>query len=233
MTNEKKISDLEKKLSISFRNRDLLENAFIHRSFLNENKAAGFSSNERLEFLGDAVLELAVTNFLYDKFPEKNEGELTALRSALVKGKTLSDIAKRLNFDDYLLLSEGERRGSEAARSLILANSMEAVIGAIYIDLGFDEAEKFIKDNIVSTNLENILNEELYIDPKSKYQELIQELYKETPRYETISEEGPDHDKKFICGVRVGSEIKAKGEGRSKNQAEQNAAKNALNELKS
>lgn len=232
MKSETNVEQLARNIDVKFSNLDLLKNAFIHRSFLNENKNFGMESNERLEFLGDAVLELAVTRSLYNKFSDKNEGELTAIRSALVKGKMLSEVAKKLSFDNYLLLSEGEKRGSEKAKSLIMANCVEAVIGAIYIDSGFEKAEKFIETNIISAYLENILSNKLYIDPKSEYQEIIQEKFKETPKYEMISEEGPDHDKRFVCGVRVAGEIRAKGEGRSKNQAEQNAASNALEELR-
>jgi len=226
------IDNLSKKIGVSFKNKALFENAFVHRSFLNENKSSDLESNERLEFLGDAVLELAVTKQLYRKYNSKNEGELTSLRSALVKGKTLSQVADLLGFGDYLLLSEGEKNGSEKAKSLILANCMEAVIGAIYLDQGIGEAEKFIDKFIVGPNLDKIVDEKLYIDPKSEYQEVMQEKFRETPKYELIEEDGPDHDKKFVCGVKIAGEIKATGTGRSKSQAEQDAAQNALDKLK-
>lgn len=227
----KNISEIEDKIGISFSNAETLENAFVHRSFLNENRSSGLESNERLEFLGDAVLELAVTKQLYNKFTDKSEGELTAIRSALVKGKTLSELSASLGFVEYLLLSEGEKNGSEKAKSLILANCMEAVIGAIYIDKGFEEAEKFVNKFLTLKYLDNIIDNKLYIDPKSEYQEIIQEKYRETPKYELIEEDGPDHDKKFVCGVRVGEELIATGAGCSKSRAEQNAAQNALEKL--
>lgn len=227
-----KINNLLEKIGVDFKNKALFENAFIHRSFLNENRSSELESNERLEFLGDAVLELAVTKQLYKKYDSKNEGELTSLRSALVKGKTLSQVAEKLGFGDYLMLSEGEKNGSEKAKSLILANCMEAVIGAIFLDQGIEEAEKFINKFIIEPNLEKILDEKLYIDPKSEYQEIMQEKFRETPKYELIEEDGPDHDKKFVCGVKIAGEIKATGTGRSKSQAEQDAAQNALEKLK-
>lgn len=227
----KNISEIEDKIGISFSNAETLENAFVHRSFLNENRSSGLESNERLEFLGDAVLELAVTKQLYNKFTDKSEGELTAIRSALVKGKTLSELSASLGFVEYLLLSEGEKNGSEKAKSLILANCMEAVIGAIYIDKGFEEAEKFVNKFLTLKYLDNIIDNKLYIDPKSEYQEIIQEKYRETPKYELIEEDGPDHDKKFVCGVRVGGELTATGTGCSKSRAEQDAAQNALEKL--
>lgn len=223
--------DLSKKIGVNFRDINILENAFVHRSYLNENRSAGLNNNERLEFLGDAVLELVVTKFLFDKYPDKSEGELTALRSALVRGKTLSEVSASLGFEEYLLLSEGEKNGSQKARSLILANCMEAVIGAIYLDSGYDTASIFIERQLIDKNLENILSEKLYIDPKTEYQEIIQERSKETPKYELIEENGPDHDKKFVCGVKVGGKIIATGIGRSKSQAEQDAASNALQKL--
>lgn len=228
MMNDSEFRKLGERIGANFNDIEILKSAFVHRSYLNENKSAGLRSNERLEFLGDAVLELVVTDFLYKKYTDKPEGELTAIRSALVKGKTLSEVSSSLGFGEFLLLSEGEKEGSDKAKSLILANCMEAVIGALYLDSGIKDVKSFIENHIIKNNLDNILEKKLYIDPKSEYQEVIQEKYKETPKYELISEDGPDHDKKFVCGVRVGGKIVAKGSGRSKNSAEQDAAKNAL-----
>ena len=221
-----KIKELEKKLGFEFNDFDLLENAFIHRSYLNENGNSELSSNERLEFLGDAVLELSVTDYLYKHF-EKPEGELTSLRSALVRGKNLSRIASNLGFYNCLYLSEGEKKGSEKAKNLILANCFEAVIGAIYLDLGFGVASDFINKEVTS-NIDEIIQEKLYIDSKSQYQEIVQDKIKLTPRYEVIEEEGPDHAREFTAGVFVGEKMIASGKGLSKSQAEQDAAQNAL-----
>lgn len=226
--NSDKIAAIQERIDVKFNNEEILENAFVHRSFLNENKSAGLKNNERLEFLGDAVLELVVTEYLFDKFRNKSEGELTSIRSALVKGVTISEVSRDLGFEDAILLSEGEKHGSQKARSLIMANCFEAVIGAIYIDSGIENAKKFIIKNLVDKHLDNILKNELFIDPKSKFQEMVQEKYKQTPNYQTLSQEGPDHDKKFVCGVYVFEKIIAKGEGKSKNLAEQEAATQAL-----
>ncbi len=225
ITNLKK---LEKQIEVKFKNHDLLIKSFVHRSYLNENNSAK-ESNERLEFLGDAVLELIITEFLYEKY-KKNEGELTAIRSALVRGKNLSDIADELGLYDYLLLSIGEKKSSQKARGLILANTLEALIGAIYLDQGYDVAQKFIIDNIAK-NVETVLKEKLYIDSKSELQEKVQEIHKLTPHYKVTNEDGPDHNKNFTSGVFVGEDLVTEGEGSSKNLAEQDAATKALTKL--
>jgi len=222
------IDNLEKKLGLEFENHDLLLNAFVHRSFLNENNIAK-ESNERLEFLGDAVLELVITEYLYSKY-DKNEGELTAIRSALVRGKNLSLIAQELNLYDCLFLSIGERKSSEKAKSLILANALEALIGAIYLDCGYEKVKDFIIKNIAK-RIDIVMEEKLYIDSKSELQEKAQENEKLTPHYKVLSEEGPDHNKKFTSGVYFGDKLIAKGVGSSKNLAEQDAAQNALKEI--
>lgn len=219
------IEDLEKRINLKFKNKDLLLNAFVHRSYLNENNIVK-ESNERLEFLGDAVLELVITEYLFGKY-QKNEGELTAIRSALVRGKNLSEIAKDLNLYDCLFLSIGERKSSDKAKSLILANAVEALIGAIYLDLGYEKVKEFIINNI-ATKIDVVMEEKLYIDSKSELQEKMQETEKQTPYYRVLKEEGPDHNKKFTSGVYVGEKLVAKGEGSSKNLAEQDAAENAL-----
>jgi len=223
-----KLRELEKQIKIKFEKQDLLVRAFVHRSFLNENNVAK-ESNERLEFLGDAVLELIITEFLYEKY-KKNEGELTAIRSALVRGKNLSDIADSLGLYDYLLLSIGEKKSSQKARSLILANTLEALIGAIYLDQGYAIAKQFIIDNIAK-NVDTVLKEKLYIDSKSELQEKVQEIHKLTPHYKVIKEEGPDHNKNFTSGVYVGEDLISEGDGSSKNSAEQDAATKALVKL--
>lgn len=220
----------EKKIGISFENKDLLEQAFTHRSFINENKESGreLEHNERLEFLGDAVLELVITDFLYKKYPKANEGDLTAYRSALVNATTCAYVANELDVNNFLRLSRGEAKDSEGrARQFILANTLEAIIGAIYLDQGFDVVKKFILDNI-SPLIEDIVKKGEWIDSKSLFQEHAQEAMSQTPVYRTMKETGPDHDKKFTVGVYLGSELVATGEGKSKQDAEQVAAEKAL-----
>ena len=223
---EKDFKALEKKLGITFKNKNLLKQAFVHRSFLNENPSFPLSDNERLEFLGDAVLELAVTEYLFQNYPNP-EGELTNWRSALVKGETLSDVSTKLRFSDYLYLSRGEAKGNGRARQLILANTFEAVIGAIYLDQGLDRTRSFIEHQIL-VRLPDILKKELHVDPKSKFQEIAQEKLGVTPIYKVLKEEGPDHDKKFTVGVFVGEKIMGQGTGSSKQSAEVQAAEQAL-----
>lgn len=218
-------SKVEKIIKINFKNKALLENAFIHRSFLNENKNYK-EHNERLEFLGDAVLELVSTEFLYLNYPNP-EGDLTNWRSALVKTESISEAAKKLGFEDFLLMSHGERTSSGRSRQLILANCFEAVTGAIYLDQGFEVARKFISESLL-VNLPKIIEEKLYIDPKSHFQEIAQEREGITPRYELVSEEGPDHDKKFTIAVLIGGKEWGRGEGASKQLAQQDAAAAAL-----
>lgn len=217
---------LEKNFKIKFKNKKLLQQAFIHRSYLNENPGLKMEHNERLEFLGDAVLELVTTKHLFNNYPNP-EGELTCWRAALVNSKKLSETASRLGFNDYLLLSRGEQNDNGRARQFILANTLEAVIGAVFLDQGLDKAEKFIKDNIIS-ELPRILKEKLYIDPKSYFQEQAQGHIGITPNYELIKEEGPDHDKTFEVGVYLEDELVATGTGPSKQTAQEDAAKKAL-----
>jgi ribonuclease-3 len=223
---EKDFSKLEKTIGVDFKDKELLRQAFVHKSYLNENKDFELADNERLEFLGDAVLELVVTDFLYNNYPNP-EGDLTNWRSALVKGKTLSEVASNLNFNDYLYLSHGEAKGNGRARQIILANAFEATIGAIHKDQGYEAAKKFIDKNIL-TRLPRILEEELHVDPKSKFQEITQEKLCLTPHYEVLEEEGPDHDKRFVVGVYLNDKLYGKGEGSSKQEAAIRAAKDAL-----
>lgn len=221
--------EFEKKIGVTFKNNSLLKQAFVHRSYLNENKNFPLSHNERLEFLGDAVLELVVTDFLYKKYPNKNEGELTSLRSALVNANTLSSVAESLDLNGLLMLSKGEAKDTGRARQYILANTMESLIGAIYLDQGYEAAENFIQKHI-SFLTETVLSEGTWMDSKSLFQEKAQNLVSVTPSYSVIKESGPDHDKYFTVGVYLGSELVAKGEGMSKQDAEQMAAQNALKE---
>ncbi|NTU69452.1 ribonuclease III [bacterium] len=223
---EKDFSIVEKKIDTVFKNKDLLKQAFVHKSYINENRDFPLGHNERLEFLGDAVLELVVTEHLYRNFPNP-EGELTNWRSALVKGESLSEESNRLEFNDFLYLSHGESKGSERARNIILANAFEAVIGAIYEDQGYNAAKKFIDKNI-TVKLEKILENSLHVDPKSKFQETAQEKLGATPRYEVLEEDGPDHNKHFVVGVYVNGNKYGQGEGSSKQQAAINAADNAI-----
>ena len=219
------LSKIEDKIDVKFKDKNYLKTAFVHRSFLNENKDVK-EHNERLEFLGDAVLELVVTEHLYKNY-KNPEGDLTNWRSALVKTESISEAAKTLNFEEFLMMSRGEATSSGRARQLILANCFEAVIGAIYMDQGYAASKKFLDKNLLS-NLPKIIEEKLYVDPKSHFQELAQEKEGITPRYEVVSEIGPDHDKKFTVAVKIGDKEWGKGEGTSKQLAQQSAAKNAL-----
>jgi ribonuclease III len=220
-------AEFEKRSGHEFKNPRLLEQAFTHRSYLNENREAAREHNERLEFLGDAVLELAVTAFLYAKYPEKPEGELTAYRAALVNTVSISDAAAKLGMNDFLLLSRGEARDTGRARQIILANAFEAVIGAIYLDAGYDAAEKFIEAQLFHKT-EEVVAKRLWQDPKSKLQEISQEQSGITPNYQLLDQSGPDHARSFKVGAYIGSEKIATGEGRSKQEAEQDAAQKAL-----
>lgn len=219
------LKDLQKKIGVTFKDEGLLNTAFVHRSYINEHKSVK-SHNERLEFLGDAVLELVVTEHLYNNY-DNPEGDLTNWRSALVKTESISEAASKLGFEDYLKMSRGERASSGRSRQLILANSFEAVVGAIYLDQGYEVAKKFISENIIE-KLNKIIEQKLYIDPKSLFQELAQDHEGLTPRYEVISETGPDHDKIFEIAVKVGNKVWGKGKGASKQLAQQEAAKVAV-----
>ena len=223
----KDFSPLEKKLKIKFKNKDLLIQAFCHRSYLNENPGFNLEQNERLEFLGDAVLELVVTEYLYKKYPEKAEGELTNWRAALVNAKILSEIARSLDFNDYLLLSQGESKELGKARQYILANTFESFVGSLYLDRGYKDSQNFIEKNVI-IRLEEIIEKNLFKDAKSKFQEEAQEKTGITPTYKVVKEWGPDHAKHFIIGVFLGEKLIAEGEGSSKQEAEEAAAKKGL-----
>lgn len=227
MNGTNNLSQLEEKLSLKFKDQDMLLQSLTHRSYLNENPGFRLGHNERLEFLGDAVLELIVTEELYAKFPEKPEGELTSFRAALVNSKMLSEVAVELEINEFLMLSRGEAKDVGRARQFILANAFEALIGAIYLDQGYDAAKKFIL-RVLMTKLEEVLSKKLYKDPKSLFQEEAQDRVGLTPTYEVIREWGPDHDKHFVVGVFLGEELVAEGEGPSKQAAQEEAARSAL-----
>lgn len=218
---------MESAIDIDFLNKDLLEQSVVHRSYLNENPKFRLPHNERLEFLGDAVLELVVTEILYHTYPEKPEGELTSLRAALVNAKMLSEIAVSIGLNQFLLLSRGESKDLGRARQFILANTFEALAGAIYLDQGYTAAHSFIS-RVLMPRLEKVISEKLYKDPKSLFQEEAQERVGITPTYEVIREWGPDHDKHFVIGIYLASELVAEGQGPSKQAAQEDAARLAL-----
>lgn len=220
-------SEFEEKTKIIFKDKDLLKQAFIHRSYINENPSAGLSHNERLEFLGDAVLELIVTDFLYKKYPTYTEGELTSLRSALVNAIIISEMASDLGMNDFLLLSRGEAKDHGKARQYILANTYEAYVGALFLDQGYDAVDLFVAKSLLHKT-DEIVNKKLWRDAKSLVQEKAQEFNSITPAYKVLSESGPDHDKHFNVGIFFAGVQIAEGKGKSKQEAEQSAALNAL-----
>lgn len=228
---EKDFSQFEQKLNLNFKNKDLLREAFTHRSYINESKRSELTHNERLEFLGDAVLELVVTDYLFEKYPDRTEGDLTSYRSALVNAVTLGEVARTLGMNDYLLLSKGEAKDTGKARQIILANTFEAIVGALYLDQKYEGAEVFIKQQLLPLT-EEIVEKELWKDAKSFLQEKAQEEMGVTPTYKVLREAGPDHDKKFVVAVLLGDELVAEAQGKSKQEAEQGAAAAALKEKK-
>lgn len=224
---EKNFAALEEKIGITFKNTDLLVQALVHRSYLNENREFPLAHNERLEFLGDAVLELIVTEFLFENYLNP-EGELTNWRAALVNAKMCAVIGNEIEIEEYLFLSHGESKDANTkAREYILANAVEAIIGAIYIDQGWDSAKQFVTRWIIS-KLPEVLELGLWMDPKSRFQEASQEIIGVTPTYRVMSEEGPDHNKTFLVGVYLDNEKIAEGKGTSKQEAQVDAADNAL-----
>jgi len=220
---------LAEHIGVSMGDISLLRTACTHRSYLNENRAAGLEHNERLEFLGDAVLELVVTSYLFRKYPTKAEGTLTAYRSALVNTVSLIKVAERIGLSDFILLSKGESKDSGRGRSVIIANAVEAIIGAIYLDQGYNGAANFIANHILEViDIDKIVESKSWIDAKSRFQEAAQDKAGLTPTYKTMKEDGPDHDKHFTLGVFLGSVQIASGSGPSKQEAEQKAAEKAL-----
>lgn len=223
------LSDLQDKIGYHFHNLDLLQQALTHRSYLNENPQFTLGHNERLEFYGDAVLEDVVTAYLFHNYKDKNEGELTNLRAALVRGAHLAQVADKIQLDKCLNISKGEKNDA-TAKAYITANAIEALIAALRLDGGYEVSQKFIEEFII-TDLEQIIAEESFIDAKSLLQEKSQEQFSITPHYTVVSEEGPDHNKLFEVAVFIGSKEYAKGIGSSKQKAEQNAAKKALDKI--
>ncbi len=223
---KKKYKDFQKLIGVKFKNLELLDLAFVHKSYVNESQDQK-EHNERLEFLGDAVLELAVTEFLYRNYGNP-EGELTNWRSALVRGANLAEIAKRLELSQYLYLGKGEEKSGGREKGYILANTVEAVIGAIFLDQGYKKSNVFINKFIISY-LGEILEQGLHVDPKSRFQEIAQAKFNITPEYKLIKESGPDHAKVFVMGAYINDKKFGEGKGSSKQQAEQEAATDAMN----
>ncbi|MCX6796095.1 MAG: ribonuclease III [Candidatus Falkowbacteria bacterium] len=220
----KDFSKLEKQIGVKFHDINLLKQSVVHRSYLNEHHRFELNHNERLEFLGDAVLEIVVTEHLFRNFPDTPEGDLTNWRASLVNANMLAEIAHDIHLEDYLFLSRGEAKDSSSkARQYILANAVEALIGAIYLDQKINVARKFILKKIIF-KLDNILAQKLYLDPKSKFQEKSQEIYKITPHYKVLKESGPDHAKTFEVGLYVDDKLVARGKGSSKQEAQIDAA---------
>ncbi len=221
------LGKLEHLLGVTYQDKALLISAITHRSYLNEHRSASWPHNERLEFLGDAVLELVITDYLFHKYPEKPEGELTAVRAALVNTISLSESSTELGVNDFLLLSKGESKDVGRARQYILANVFEALIGSIYLDQNYEAAAAFIGRHLFAKT-DRIVEKRLWQDAKSRFQELAQEQVSITPTYETLSQVGPDHDRIFTIGVFLRKEKVAEGQGRSKQEAEQDAALHAI-----
>ncbi len=221
-------SKFEEQLGVKFHNIDLLKQAFTHRSYLNENAHWRLGHNERLEFLGDAVLELVVSEYLFEEFSNEPEGYLTSLRASLVNADSLAEVATELGFNDFILLSKGEAKDTGRGRNYILANTFEAFIGALYLDQDYKRAKKFIDKHLTKAKLNSIIEEKKFKDPKSLFQEKAQAAVGLTPVYKVVEEWGPDHNKHFKMAVYLGEELVAEGEGPSKQAAEINAAKNGL-----
>lgn len=223
--------ELEKNIGISFKNKDLLTESLTHRSYLNEYPRWHLPHNERLEYLGDAVLELLVTEELFKKFPTQPEGQLTVFRAALVNYQILAKVAEKIGLQNFILMSRGEKKDTGKAREVILANAMEALIGAIYLDAGLEKMRPFV-DKFVMSNLDSVLKNKSYKDAKSELQEVVQEKFKLTPTYDVLEEVGPAHKRVFKMGVYFGKKLIADGSGASKQEAELEAAKNALKKSK-
>jgi ribonuclease-3 len=221
------LQKLEDLIGVTFSDKNTLLSAVTHRSFLNENRTATQEHNERLEFLGDAVLELVITDYLFSKYPEKPEGELTSIRAALVNTNTLAESSTKLGVNEFMLLSKGEAKDMGRARQYILANAFEAITGAIYLDQGYPAAREFIARRLFDLT-DEIVAKQLWQDAKSRFQEMAQEHANVTPSYKTLKEEGPDHNRVFTVGVYLKNELVAEGSGKAKQEAEQKAAEKGL-----
>ena len=228
-SNNKNLEEIEKTLGVTFKNKEYLLRAFTHWSFLNENHDVD-RHNERLEYLGDAVLEFLVSKFLFKNYPDRAEGDLTSFRSATVKTDTLAETASELEFGTYLRMSRGEEKTGGRHKEYLLANTFEAVIGAIYLDQGIRKTEVFL-NRVLFTKIEKIVKNRLDIDPKTRFQELAQDHQKVTPTYELLSERGPDHNKEFTMAVFLGDAEYGRGEGPSKQRAEESAARHAIQKI--
>jgi ribonuclease-3 len=222
--------EVEEKLGITFKDPKLLKTALTHRSYLNEHRGMHLENNERLEFLGDAVLELIISSELFKKYPKKPEGELTAIRSALVRTESLAQESRLLGIGEHILMSKGEEVSGGKDKDFILANLYEAVLGAIYLDQGINVCREFVKRTVLK-KLNRVIDQELFIDPKTRVQELIQAKYKVTPTYTLIKQRGPDHDRTFTVGLKVGKKLMTKGTGISKQKAEEDAARKCIEKL--
>lgn len=227
MIDNEKFNPLQQQINIKFKDLRLLQNAFIHRSYLNEDPSLGLSSNERLEFLGDACLELIISEYLFKAYPDRGEGALTSYRSAVVNTASLAETARRLKLGDYLLMSKGEEASGGRESEHLSANTFEALLGAIYLEHGYEAAKKFV-NNYIIPKIEPIVKNQSYRDSKSYFQELAQETVNITPHYDVLEESGPDHDKLFKVGALVGKKLVGVGKGSSKQRAELAAAEDAL-----
>lgn len=227
----KKLEDLQKKIGLEFKNVELLENAFVHRSYHNENREFPLPSNEKLEFLGDSVLSLVTSVHLYTTYPEYKEGDYTDIKAAIVNTNSLYEAAKTLGIGDYLYLSKGEQENNGRDNISILADCFEALIGTIYLEHGFDVAYNFINTHLFSGVLDNIVRKKLYLPAKNILQEFYQEKYKKLPTYRILSESGPEHNKIYVVGVFDNDKILGEGSGKSKKQGEEEAARSALQKL--
>lgn len=227
-----KLRVLENKLNIFFNNKELLKTAFMHRSYLNEHKNLKADSNEKLEFLGDSVLSLITSSYLFKKYPEFSEGEYTDIKASLVKTESLTDSAIKLELGDYIFLSKGESNSGGRINKNILADCFEALIGAIFLEKGFNRAYKFTLDNLIEYKLGEIINKKLYFSSKSKLQEIMQRKYKVTPDYKLIKESGPEHKRIFNIAINFRGKKLSEGIGMTKKQAEEVAARKALTKLK-
>ncbi len=221
-----KINEIEEKIGVSFIDKQYLIDALTHRSYLNEHKECK-THNERLEFLGDAVLELIVSDYLFEKYPNRPEGELTSFRSALVKTESLADTSRELGLGDDLLLSKGEEDTGGRTKNYLLANTFEAIIGGIYLDQGYEKSKGFVHIHLIN-KLNDIVKHRLDIDSKTKIQEMAQSKYKVTPVYEVTKEQGPDHDKEFTVVIKINNKVIGTGVGTSKQRAEEDAASKGI-----